>query len=68
MKQTSSSGGIGLTSLLTIVFVVLKLAGVIDWSWWWVFAPLWIGVPLALTVLLIVIVGLLFAASKQRRF
>lgn len=28
---------------LTITFVVLKLIGVIDWSWWWVFAPLWIA-------------------------
>lgn len=28
---------------LTIVFVVLKFAGVLDWSWWWIFSPLWIG-------------------------
>jgi hypothetical protein len=28
---------------LTITFVVLKLIGVIDWSWWWVFSPLWIA-------------------------
>lgn len=29
--------------LLTIVFVVLKLTGHIDWSWWWVLSPLWIS-------------------------
>jgi hypothetical protein len=28
--------------LLTIVFVILKLFGAINWSWWWVFSPLWI--------------------------
>ncbi len=28
------------------LFVALKLAGVTDWSWWWVFSPLWIGVAL----------------------
>jgi len=28
---------------LTIVFVVLKFVGVLDWSWWWIFSPLWIG-------------------------
>ena len=67
MKQSSSSGGIGLTSVLTIVFVVLKLTGVIDWSWVWVLSPLWIGGAIGLTVLLIVIVGLLFAASADRR-
>lgn len=31
--------GIGLSSILTIIFVVAKLFGVIDWSWWLVFAP-----------------------------
>jgi hypothetical protein len=34
--------------VLTIVFIILKLAKVIDWSWWWVVSPIWI------TVLLIV--------------
>jgi hypothetical protein len=31
---------------LQVVLLVLKLTGVIDWSWWWVLAPLWVG-PLA---------------------
>ena len=37
-----SSGGSGM-SILTILFVILKLTGVIAWKWIWVFAPLWIG-------------------------
>lgn len=28
--------------LLTLLFIGLKLAGYIDWSWWWVFSPIWI--------------------------
>lgn len=28
--------------VLCLVFMILKLTGTIDWSWWWVFAPLWI--------------------------
>ncbi len=40
-KTQTASGGIGFTGLLTIVFIVLKLCHVIDWSWWWVFAPIW---------------------------
>lgn len=47
-------GGIGLGTILFVVFLVLKLTEVIDWSWWWVTAPLWIpiGFVIALTVLL----------------
>lgn len=26
-----------------VVLIVLKLTGIIGWSWWWVFAPLWLG-------------------------
>jgi hypothetical protein len=41
------NGGIG---LLGIVFIVLKLTGVIDWSWWWVLLPFY-G-PLALAIVI----------------
>ena len=34
--------------VVTIVFVVLKLCGVIDWSWWWVLSPMWGVVALIL--------------------
>lgn len=50
-NKNSTSGGLGLASVLTIVFVVLKLVGVIDWSWIWVLSPLWID--LILTALVI---------------
>lgn len=50
-NKNSTSGGLGLASVLTIVFVVLKLVGVIDWSWIWVLSPFWID--LILTVLII---------------
>lgn len=42
MSESSSNSGIGFISLLTILFVGLKLAGYINWSWWWVLSPLWI--------------------------
>ena len=35
-----SGGSFSIASILTIVFVVLKLCGVITWSWWWVLSPL----------------------------
>ena len=53
-SSSSSSGGIGFTGLLTIVFIVLKLTNVIDWSWWWVLSPMWIGLGIWIAVLAIV--------------
>ena len=55
-SSNSTAGGIGFTGVLTIVFVVLKLCGVIHWSWLWVLAPLWIPIVMALLILLIVII------------
>ena len=36
------SGGMGIGTILFLIFMTLKLTGDIDWSWWWVTAPLWI--------------------------
>lgn len=52
-EKSSSSGGIGVVGLLGVAFVVLKLCGVINWSWWWVTAPFWAGVPIVLLILLV---------------
>jgi len=54
-KNTSNSGGISFIGLLTIVFITLKLTGVIDWSWWLVLSPIW-GSAL-LGVLMIVLIA-----------
>jgi hypothetical protein len=50
-KSSSSSSGIGFSGLLAIVFITLKLCGVIKWSWLWVLSPLWISFALFLVVL-----------------
>jgi hypothetical protein len=52
-KSSSSSGGIGFTGLLTVLFIGLKLTHFIDWSWWWVLSPLWIGLAILIPVVLI---------------
>lgn len=46
---------IGFFSLLTLVFIVLKLTGYIAWSWVWVLAPLWIGLVVWITIILIML-------------
>lgn len=61
--NSSSSGGIGVGSLLGVAFVVLKLTHVIDWPWLWVLAPFWIGFAFAL-VFLLIFFGIVVAAKR----
>lgn len=55
-------GGFG--TLLFVVFLVLKLCKVIDWSWWWVTAPLWGSVALFVVTLIICVVVAVFVERK----
>jgi len=57
--RSSSSGGIGFVGLLTIVFIVLKLCDVINWTWWWVLAPIWITTAVCFILLACLLVGAL---------
>ena len=51
----SSSKGLGLCDVLAVVFIVLKLIGVIDWSWW-VLAPVWI--PVIIVVIAYIVISI----------
>lgn len=42
-----------LETFLTVLFVALKLCNIINWTWWWVFSPLWIGCLITLTILIV---------------
>ncbi len=44
--MAKQSSGMGLASVLLVIFVVLKLVGTIAWSWFWVLSPLWMGFAL----------------------
>ena len=54
MATKSSGGGISLLGALGLLFVGLKLGGVINWSWWYVTLPFWGG---------LVLLALIFAAA-----
>jgi uncharacterized membrane protein len=54
-SSSSSSSGIGFWGLLCIAFIVLKLTGYIDWSWWWVTAPVWGGFVLLILVIFLIL-------------
>jgi hypothetical protein len=60
-SSSASSGGIGVSGLLGVAFVVLKLTGHITWPWLWVLAPFWI--PLALVLAAFAVVGIFLAIS-----
>lgn len=55
-KKTETTGGIGFCGCLTILFIALKLCDKIDWSWWWVTAPIWGPAALVLAIIAIVII------------
>lgn len=63
VNNNTSSGGIGFVGLLTIVFIVLKLIGVIAWSWFWVLSPIWITF-LAVLAIFVIIFAMMIVFGK----
>jgi hypothetical protein len=54
-----TSNGLGLGTILCLIFLTLKLGGwgvVANWSWWWIFSPIWIPVVFVLVIALIAII------------
>lgn len=66
MSDTTNqaSGGVSFLGLLFLTFLILKLTHVIDWSWWWVTAPLWGG--FAILAVIGIIAGLIFLIGFLR--
>jgi hypothetical protein len=62
MATQAQSGGIGTLGLLGVVFVTLKLCGVIDWSWWWVTLPFWGGLAILAAIMAVCLV--IFGIAK----
>lgn len=64
-NSSNTSSGIGVVGLLGVVFVTLKLCGVIGWSWWFVTLPFWGGVAIAMLIVLVGLCVVLFVERKQ---
>jgi len=62
-KETTSVKGFGLGTILFLIFLVLKLINYIDWSWWWVTAPLWLPIALFLTIAILGVLGMVILAK-----
>lgn len=59
MSEQTKSSGVGIGTVLFVVFLVLKLTHNIDWSWWWVTSPIWI--PLVLVMGFFIVMGIVMA-------
>lgn len=64
-SSAGGGGGIGFCGLLTIVFIVLKLTKVINWSWFWVLSPTIFSVAFAVLVIFIVFVVTIIKIMKK---
>jgi hypothetical protein len=63
MSTQASASGISFWSLLGLLFIGLKLGGIIEWSWLWVLSPFWI--PFALAFLIVALIGIAYLAKNN---
>lgn len=63
-NNVNVSSGIGFMGVLQIVFIVLKLVKVINWSWIWVLSPTWI--PLSITIICLLIVWIIYKIEERK--
>ena len=56
MNEKSKSSGLGISAVLQIVFLVLKLTRLIDWSWWLVLVPLWVDIGFGLLFIILALI------------
>lgn len=60
--KTSTVNSFPLGIILFLIFMTLKLCGVIAWSWWWITAPIWAPILIVLTIF--AVVGLVVLIKK----
>lgn len=65
-SNRSNRSGLGVCGVLTIIFIVLKLVGVINWSWLWVLCPLWINI--LLTIIVLVVIAIMDKRTSDKRW
>lgn len=67
-NQKVTSNGIGLGTVIFLIFLVLKLAGigqVANWSWWWITSPLWIPILLGLAIVVVAVLIAIITGTKN---
>lgn len=62
-SNSANAGGLGFVSVLTLIFIILKLVNVIDWSWLWVLSPIWISLGL---IFLVTFCGFIYFIIRRK--
>lgn len=65
MKNKNTTYGVTFLDLLLLLFIALKLIGVINWAWFWVLSPVWVAL---LFFLIVFIIALLWELLIKKRF
>lgn len=67
MEKSAMSFNVGFTGLflLTLIFITLKLTNIINWSWLWVLAPIWIAWAIGFVFLFVYVIVVVFVKSKK---
>lgn len=60
-------GELGFASILTLIFIILKLTGTIDWSWIWVLSPFWISWILAIVLITLTLIVIIVKEKIDNR-
>ena len=66
-RAVVNSFGIGFCGLLAIAFIILKLCGVISWSWLWVLAPLWMPIVIAAAIIAVTLALICISESRKQK-
>lgn len=68
-KNKKSKGGrsMSIGTVLGIIFIVLKLVGLIEWSWVWVFCPFWIGAIITILSFIVSIIASLIGYGVVKK-
>ena len=56
-NENARNGGMGFISILTLIFIVLKLTNNISWSWIWVLSPIWITAVILIIIFTVIMIG-----------
>ena len=64
-KNNTKGIGLGIFDVVGVVFIILKLCKIIDWSWWWVTAPFWL--PAIIVILLSLIMAIIIEGQNKRK-
>ena len=68
MSDTSSkTGGVSLLTVVGVVFIILKLTDLVNWSWWVVLIPFWFQLAFVFLIVFSILMGCICAAILKRR-